>query len=246
MLPEHSYANPDPYVAARYRSSAPTPPNSSSIPKRRAVALDCEMAGLSNGMDEVIVLSAVDYLTGEILINTLVRPRERIMDWRTRWSGVTSGHMKHAISRGTALNGWQEARDEMWNFIDEDTVLVGHALKGDLEVLRMIHVRIVDTMILTQTTTGHGGSRMWGLKELSKVFLNKEIQGGGRRGHDCLEDTLATREVALWCTREVEKLADWARVQRVREEEKWVEKMKKLPEMSEKVRKKIEEMKEAE
>ena len=89
-------------------------------------------------MSEVILMCAIDYLTGETLINTLVRPTRRVIDWRTRFSGVTSDTMVTATARGETLNGWKEARRETWKYIGADTVLVGHALQHDLDVLRMI------------------------------------------------------------------------------------------------------------
>jgi predicted hydrolase (HD superfamily) len=45
--------------------------------KLRAIVLDCEMAGTGRGINEVVMLCAVDYSTGASIINALVRPDGR-------------------------------------------------------------------------------------------------------------------------------------------------------------------------
>ena len=212
LLPTHDYAAPDRRLAAKYRDFAPTPPSSRQNPKHRAVIIDCEMAGVVGGMSEMILVRVVDYLTGETLMNTLVRPTKTVIDWRTRFSGVRPATMVDATVRGKTLNGWREARAEIWKHIDADTVLVGHALQNDLDVLRMIHLHIVDSAIIARNAVGPVCSRQWGLKTLCYEFRGIEIQNHGKSGHDCLEDTLAAREVTLWCTREVESLKVWSEI----------------------------------
>jgi hypothetical protein len=70
---------------AKPRDYEPLPPPCNGAPKRRVVVLDCEMAGLRGGGCEVVLLCAVDYLTGKVLINTLVHPSRKVLDWRTRY-----------------------------------------------------------------------------------------------------------------------------------------------------------------
>ena len=199
FVPEHSYAAPDLRTVAKYQAHALTPPRSSRKMKARAVALDCEMASVQEGGNEIVLLCAVDYLTGETLVDHLVQPTSRVIDWQTRWSGVTASMMADARSKGTTLNGWRGARDALWQHIDAETVLVGHALQHDLSVLRMIHTRVVDSAILTRNAAGPECARTWALKTLCKDFLGIDIQNRGRKGHDCLEDALATRQLVLWC-----------------------------------------------
>ena len=167
------------------------------------------MAGVQGGDCEVIHFSAADYFTGATLVNSLVRPKQRVVDWRTRYSGVTANAMAAAIAQGNTLNGWKGARDALWEHIDAETILVGHALQHDLDVLRMVHTRIVDSRILTQHAVRPKCARSWSLKALCEAFLHVDIQNRGRRGHDCLEDALAAREVVLWCTRNQQELTEW-------------------------------------
>ncbi|OCL11475.1 ribonuclease H-like protein, partial [Glonium stellatum] len=159
------------------------------------VALDCEMVGVKGGRSELALLSAVDYITGEVLINTFVYPNVKVVDWRTCFSGITPSAMNLAKSEGRILGGWEEARSELWKHIDASTILVGHALQHDLDVLRVVHNRVVDSGILAKNAVGAGVRRQWGLKILCAEFLGTKIQNHGKKGHDCLEDTYATREV---------------------------------------------------
>jgi DNA polymerase III epsilon subunit-like protein len=175
------------------------------------------MAGVQGAMEEVILICAVDYLTGETLINKLVRTTKKVTDWRTRYSGVTAQAMANAIARNEALNGWKEARAELWRHIDANTILVGAALQHDLGVLRMIHTRVVDTAILARNAVGME-TRGCGLKVLCDSLLGIRVQSNGRRGHDCLEDALAAREVVLWCTQNQLALAEWGKIRREEEE----------------------------
>ncbi|KAI9782296.1 MAG: hypothetical protein M1816_001958 [Peltula sp. TS41687] len=230
-LPAHDYQQPDHRLATKYRQFAPTPPWSPQRSKRRAVALDCEMAGVQGGMSELIRLCMIDFLTGEILINSLVRPSKKITDWRTRISGVTAQDMDAATARGQTLNGWEEARRELWKHIDADTILIGQSLQHDLDVLRLIHPRIVDSAILTRNAVGPNGTRQWGLKVLCSQLLGITIQSSvEQRGHDCLEDALAAREVVLWCIWYPERLNDWGRLKKEEEEQEKEERRKQKEE----------------
>ncbi|MCJ1463420.1 hypothetical protein MMC07_002027 [Pseudocyphellaria aurata] len=221
ISPVHIYGEPDRLLAAKYQEFAFTPGGSNKQPLRhQAVTLDCEMAGLSNGRSEVILLCVADYFTGETLINSLVSPNEKVVDWRTRFSGVSRKAMADAEAQSKTLKGWQEARHELWKYIDADTILVGHALQNDLDVLRMIHTNVVDSAILAATALGPDICRSWALKQLCDELLGIKIQNKGRQGHDCLEDALAAREVVLWCCRHPQELESWGQVKRAEEEEK--------------------------
>ncbi|KAI9040291.1 putative RNA exonuclease [Aspergillus affinis] len=190
----------------------------------QAIAIDCEMVGVRDGRQELAFLSAVDFLTGQMLISRYVVPSEEVVDWRSKFSGITKGIMYSAICSGAAFSGWREARDKLWEFMDNSTILVGQSLNYDLEVLGICHAKIVDTAILTAETvfpsviSTEPLPRMWGLKSLAKDLLSLEIQNGNC-GHSALEDAYAAREVAIWCIRNPEELKLWAENARGREEE---------------------------
>ena len=219
--------------------SVPTPTQNPQAPKRGAVALDCEMVGIVRGKQEVARISAIDVLTGEVLIDTLVQPTQKVTDWRTKWSGITKKAMTTAVTENRVLNGWPEARAELWKYIDSNTILVGHALNHDLDELRMQHLRVVDSGILATDAVGPGIDRKWGLKALCDQFLGIAIQNHGKQGHDSVEDAFAAREVVLWCLEHPKKLAIWGRKAR---EEQAKKKQAQAAKRAEKLRKKQEKL----
>ena len=245
-----------------FQDFLPSQPPSGRAPKRRAVAIDCEMVGIeapignhnqhqnlvgpgfegtshvnhsppllhqpirprnnrisNRGLrnltprrvetSEIAYLCVVDVLTGEILIDQFVQPQGKVVNWRTRYSGITFRAFREAKSRGNCLPSWRAARAKLWEYIDADTILIGHCLENDLQILRLAHTRIIDTSLQTAEAVFSGVEsfrRIWGLKDLAKELMGIHIQNHGRQGHDCVEDTLATRELALWCLRNPQRL----------------------------------------
>ncbi|KAI9456484.1 ribonuclease H-like domain-containing protein [Boletus coccyginus] len=97
------------------------------------LALDCEMVGVGIEGDESSLarVSIVNY-TGAIILDVFVRQRERVVDYRTQWSGV----------RNTDLAGsakpFKEVQQTVADLI-KDRILVGHALYNDLKALLLSH-----------------------------------------------------------------------------------------------------------
>lgn len=181
-------------------------------PKRKAVALDCEMAWARNGDNEIISLCVIDFFTGEILIDSLVKPQEPIVAWRTNIHGIGPAALSIAVSQGRVIHGWAAARQQLFMHINTETVLVGQSLQHDLKWLRVSHVRIFDTAIVTAEAvsgTDLDFGRRWGLQSLCADLLNLRIRQGPDV-HDALEDAMAAREVALWCICYPDKLKQWA------------------------------------
>jgi DNA polymerase III epsilon subunit-like protein len=192
-----------------------TPAYDPMNPKRSAVALDCEMVGVGDNKDsEIARISAIDYLTGEILIDTLVEPLQRVTDWRTKYSGITKTNITAAITQGMILKGWPGARVSLFDHIDAKTIIVGHALNHDLIALGIQHQRVIDSAILASGAVGRNIKRRWGLKDLCHQLLGIEIQNHGRAGHDSVEDAFAAREVVLWCIQYPGRLKQWGLKQR--------------------------------
>uniref|UniRef100_A0A093VJY7 RNA exonuclease 3 n=1 Tax=Talaromyces marneffei PM1 TaxID=1077442 RepID=A0A093VJY7_TALMA len=194
-------------------------PQTFGQPKRKIVAIDCEMVGLWKNVACVALLCAVDVLTGEILLNTYVDPVSKVHAWRSTVSGVTRKSMSEAIEQGQALRGWAAAREALWEYIDAETIIIGHALQNDLNVLGIFHSRIVDTAILASQAVfpeiqSKRFPESYGLKRLLLSWLKMMIQTG-KKGHDCLEDTFATRELAIWCARNPDVLKSWGSQMRV-------------------------------
>ncbi|KAH7202710.1 ribonuclease H-like domain-containing protein [Fusarium redolens] len=171
--------------------TAPYP--SSREPKRKAVALDCEMAGVRNGDSEIISICVIDFFSGQVLTNSLVKPHEPIIEWRTNIHGIRPATLSMAVSQGQALRGWEATRQELFKHINTDTVLVGQSLNQDLKSLRISHGKIFDTAILTAEMvfgTDAGFGRRWSLQSLYST---------------------AAREVALWCLCYPHELEQWGK-----------------------------------
>lgn len=202
------------HLIARYTDFRKAPKQSPGKPKRRAIALDCEMAGGWNGdgfVEQLIQLTAVDYLSGEILISTLVAPTMDIRQWRSSIHGIKRGMMAEALANGTALVGSRQARAALFELMDNNTILVGHALHNDLNVLKIAHGRCVDSLVLAITAISRPGNKQAGLKKLCDDLLGLSVQRAST--HSCLEDSFAAREVVLHMTNYPEALAVWAKVQ---------------------------------
>ncbi|KAK3299896.1 ribonuclease H-like domain-containing protein [Chaetomium fimeti] len=206
----------------------PTPPRNPLHPRHHAVVLDCEMAGTSPSRadDYPISLSLLDFFTGAVLVDALVRPAGGVVvrDWRSGITGITAGRMAAAgreeSGDGEPLVGREGARERVLEFVDAETVVVGQAVQFDLKALGLVHGRVVDSAVVTAEASGKfanrgaGGGKMKisgqaGLEKLCRELLGVRIRRKGQ-SHDSLEDVLATREVVVWCLRHPEELKAWA------------------------------------
>ncbi|CRL20691.1 Polynucleotidyl transferase, ribonuclease H fold [Penicillium camemberti] len=190
----------------------PTNPNSTH---RKAIVLDCAMIETTVCTNELAFITAIDFLTGEVLINSYVSPTAPVTDWLTPVSGITHEKMDAALTEGNVFASNAEARGALRKFLNRDTVLIGHALQHDLRTLSLIHGRIVDTSVITSEAVFPSVSakitlpRVWGLDTLAEELVGIKMRGGVE-GHNSLEDALATREIVIWCLRGPDCLKDWA------------------------------------
>ncbi|CCX06536.1 Similar to RNA exonuclease 3; acc. no. Q5AL29 [Pyronema omphalodes CBS 100304] len=180
-----------------------TPAPITGTPKRKAVVLDCEMGGSRFGRSELIWVTVVDFYTGEDLVHDFVKPSTVIVDWRTQYSGVSEKMANGLEAKNHFINGWQQARELLLQHIDSDTIIVGHALNNDLDQLRLIHHRVIDTALTIPRIMGKKHS----IQCLSLELLSKAVQNG-TNGHDCLEDTLSARELLIWYLRHPDEVLD--------------------------------------
>jgi RNA exonuclease 1 len=175
------------------------------------------MGTAQSGESELIRVTLVDYFSSTILVDPLVCPDVQMNHYNTRFSGVTKRDMERARLRGACIMGRDQARAMVWRFVGPNTVVVGHSAHNDLTALRWIHPRVIDTFLLESLnakaargketalppsvlTSSKGQRKESGalsLKSLAMLRLNREIQAS-RKGHDSLEDALATRDLAHW------------------------------------------------
>lgn len=163
--------------------------NESTKTSPSVVAVDCEMLYTSLGM-ELCRVTCVDYL-GKKTLDRVVRPTGRILDYNTRFSGISD--INDPIVTETGEKGgsisFEEAHRLISAQINKQTVLVGHGLENDLIAMRLIHDRIVDTSILYPD---FNPKYKTALKTLALKYLKRTIQTGE---HDSMEDALAALDV---------------------------------------------------
>lgn len=188
-----------------------------------AVCFDCEMGYTVYGL-ELIRLTAVSWPEGHALLDVLVRPVGAILDLNSRFSGVFPEQMANATELDVAawkksiasirqnapsnatdddaadqlqiVNSPAVARSLLTALLNDQTLLVGHALENDLNSVRLVHPRIVDTVFLYPHPRGL--PFRFGLRQLASQYLERNIQTAGAAGHSSLEDARATGDVARW------------------------------------------------
>jgi RNA exonuclease 1 len=143
------------------------------------VSLDCEMSYTLNGM-EMVRLTVLDS-RDQLVFDVLVRPESEITDFNSRFSGVTQEMFD---SQPTV--SFDEAIEMLKYYVSKTTIIIGHGLENDLNVLRLIHHQVIDTAILYP----HARGRPYriGLKDLVKRETGLDIQTAGEQGHSSFED----------------------------------------------------------
>ncbi|KAI9144483.1 ribonuclease H-like domain-containing protein [Paraphysoderma sedebokerense] len=160
---------------------------------RKLLAVDCEMCYTSAGL-ELTRVSVIDESL-QTVYDTLVKPERDILDYNTRYSGITAIQM---INVTTTL---QEVQEKLLDLIDEDTILMGHSLENDLRALKIKHPFIIDTALLYNSPSGPPAKPS--LKHLASTFLKKTIQlnalqtsdNGTIHTHDSIEDARTVMEL---------------------------------------------------
>jgi RNA exonuclease 1 len=106
------------------------------------------MGTASTGESELIRVSAVDYFSGAVLLDSLVYPDVKMIHYNTRYSGITRPQMENARRARSCLFGRANARKALWKFIGPNTIVIGHGSNSDFSSLRWIHTAIIDTYIV--------------------------------------------------------------------------------------------------
>ncbi|XP_011874875.1 PREDICTED: RNA exonuclease 4 isoform X2 [Vollenhovia emeryi] len=154
----------------------------------KQIAMDCEMVGIGeHGVESMIARVSIVNKYGDCMYDKYVQPREKVVDYRTAISGIRPEHLRNGESFGVVQ---KEVAD-----ILRGRVLVGHALKHDLNVLYLSHPRRYwrDTSRykpFRQISKGNTPS----LKKLAHELLGREIQVGE---HSSVEDARAAMQLYM-------------------------------------------------
>lgn len=109
---------------------------------------------------------------------------------------------------------WQVARQKLGEFMDSNTILVGHKLERDLNVLGLIHGKVVDPVIITAearcgSATKGRLPRKWGLKPLCRQLLQRWLRES-EAGYSTLEHARTARDLVKLCLENPDALNAWA------------------------------------
>ncbi|KAH8087868.1 ribonuclease H-like domain-containing protein [Cristinia sonorae] len=150
------------------------------------LALDCEMVGVGiDGSESSLARVSMVNFYGAVMLDEFVRQRERVVDYRTEFSGIRPSDMVKA-------KPFAEVQQKVADLI-KDRILVGHAIHNDLKVLLLSHPRH-----LVRDTQVYAGkhkvmkSRRPALRMLVKQELGVAIQEGE---HSSVTDARATMAV---------------------------------------------------
>ncbi|KAK9511905.1 hypothetical protein O3M35_000466 [Rhynocoris fuscipes] len=145
----------------------------------KVIGIDCEMVGVGeDGKDNLLARVSIVNLFGDCLYDKFVKPKETVTDYRTHISGVRAADLKNA-------DDFETVQKEVADLI-KGRIIVGHAIKNDLEVLFLSHPRhqIRDTAKFFRKK----GCGTPSLKNLASEYLGVKIQSGE---HSSIQDAQA-------------------------------------------------------
>lgn len=151
--------------------------------KSHIYALDCEFC--KAGTQSVLTrISLIDF-QGEVVFDELVKPEEEITDYVTKYSGITEEMLKDVT---TTIH---DIQDLFLKHVSSEDILVGHSLESDLNVMKIMHSKVVDTSIIYEHNRGPPSKPS--LRWLAQQYLKSDIQTGEDHGHghSSIEDAKA-------------------------------------------------------
>ncbi|XP_011151066.1 RNA exonuclease 4 isoform X2 [Harpegnathos saltator] len=153
----------------------------------KQIAIDCEMVGIGDGTESMVARVSIVNKYGDCMYDKYVKPREKVVDYRTPVSGIRP----EQLLNGEEFSVVQKEVADMF----KGRLLIGHALKHDLDVLYLSHPRryLRDTSRykpFRQLSKGNTPS----LKKLTYELLGKQIQVGE---HSSVEDARAAMQLYM-------------------------------------------------
>ena len=149
-------------------------------------ALDCEMCNTTIGM-ELTRISVVD-IHCKIVYESLVKPKNLILDYNTKFSGIKRGDLDEVT---TTIEDVQKKLLELFN---DRTILIGHSLESDLKALKLIHLTVIDTAQVFPHRRGLPFKRA--LRTIVAEVCREIIQDDAK-GHDSIEDATSCMKLMI-------------------------------------------------
>ena len=105
--------------------------------------LDGEMVFTTSGL-QLCKITVVG-IDGRLVYETFVRPDDTIVDYNTRFSGVSARDLK----RGP-VKTLKDVQNDLLGFMNANTILIGHGLENDLRALK-VNFRFEETFFYSDT-----------------------------------------------------------------------------------------------
>ncbi|WVZ93227.1 hypothetical protein U9M48_039225 [Paspalum notatum var. saurae] len=174
--PSPAHAEPSPPAETEVKLE----PTSDDSSLTKAVAIDCEMVGVgADGGKSALGRVTLVNSFGNVVYDEYVRAMERIVDYRTRISGIRPKHMNKAKE-------FWVVQKEIAELI-KGRILVGHALHNDLKVLLLSHPK-KDIRDTSEYEMFRRERKRRSLKDLASEVLGAKIQ---QNEHCPIEDARA-------------------------------------------------------
>ncbi|KAE8701193.1 Small RNA degrading nuclease 3 [Hibiscus syriacus] len=165
------------------------PPKRSRAMKSNAmIAVDCEMVLCEDGTEALVRVCVVDHDL-QVKIDEHVKPTKAVADYRSEITGVTAGDL-NGVTCSVA-----DIQKSMMKLLSGGTILVGHSLHNDLQVLKINHARVIDTSYIFKILDVPI-YRKPSLNNLCKSVLGYEVRKPGA-AHNCLDDACAAMKLVL-------------------------------------------------
>lgn len=193
-------------------SKKPTPFNPNSIEEGTLIAFDAEFvsvqeeeAALTDSGSKVILremrhaiarISVIDCNSREVILDDHVLPRERVIDYLTRFSGIVAEDLDTTKSPHNLIST-RSAYLKLRYLMERGCIFLGHGLTKDFMNVNLVvppH-QIIDTVEIFHQR----GMRYISLRFLVNYVLNRDMQ---QDIHDSVEDALAAFEL-------YEKYLEW-------------------------------------
>lgn len=135
----------------------------------KVLAMDCEMVGAgSDGKRSILARVSLVNMSGNVVYDKHVRPREQVTDYRTKISGVRASNLRKG-------EDFAVVQKEVGELI-LGRVLVGHSLRNDFKTLFLSHPKkdTRDTALYPPLHNTNGRPRA--LRHIAEELLGVKIQ----------------------------------------------------------------------
>ncbi|KAL5987773.1 hypothetical protein ACLOJK_035527 [Asimina triloba] len=124
-----------------------------------------------------------------VKLDKLVNPQRAVVDYRTEITGVSAKDLEGVTC------SLVDVQKSLKRILSDGTILVGHTLYNDLQVLKLSHPRVIDTAFIFKYLDEPTDSTP-SLNSLCKAVLGYGIRGDGAP-HNCQDDAHAAMKLVL-------------------------------------------------